>query len=177
MRLFLATPLDKEITPIVQDYQPPAKEEVRLVRPDLLHMTLQFIGEEDPDKVDRALHNISFQSFTTNIIGTGHFSPKKGKKILWLSTQLNEHLAALYKDISDRLLANNIKLESRSYTPHITLARCRKNIEQSYLDNFLGKEITPIIYSIERFHLYHSYQRDGQLQYEPIRTYESQASM
>lgn len=171
MRLFVATPLSEELSNKVMSYQPPIKEGVRLVRLDLLHMTLQFIGDEDPEKVSAALQEIRFQRFKTQINYTGIFSPKKSKKILWLGAQRNAPLLDLHKTISASLLSDGIKLEAQKYTPHITLARCKRSINQTYLDNFLAQEVSTLKYQIDRFCLYHSYQLNGLLQYEPISSY------
>lgn len=171
MRLFIATPLSNTTQAEVLQYQPPTAEGARLLRPELLHMTLQFIGEAEPKVVSQALQNIQFNAFSTHFTQTGVFSPKKSKNILWLGLALNDDLARLQKMISHSLREAGIKIDSRQFTPHITLARCKRSMDKAYIDAFVNQEPIAWPYQINQFHLYRSHNKGGQLHYDIIESY------
>jgi 2'-5' RNA ligase len=92
--------------------------------PDLIHLTLAFVGPQPAIRVDslRRLGNlIRAQSFTLALDRIGVFE-KTG--IAWLgATILQEELRALNRDLSDALRSRGFPVDTRPYTPHLTLAR------------------------------------------------------
>lgn len=171
MRLFVAASLDQALRKEALVYQPPWVEGAKLLRPELLHLTLQFIGEAEPDPVRQALKKVHFHAFETEFTHTGQFSPKKNKRILWLGLALNKELAALQRSITRTLLDAGINIDPRNYTPHITLARCKRSMDEAYIKNFLNQEVLARPFRVNQFHLYHSHNQDAQLQYSIIESY------
>jgi len=100
-------------------------------RPEKLHLTLKFLGEIKPARIDqlkaaaeRAAARVS--PFPVKLAGTGAFPPKGPARVLWLGvTDETGGLAALQRRLEDECAAEGFPREPRPYSPHLTLARLR----------------------------------------------------
>ena len=92
--------------------------------PDQIHLTLAFVGPQPAIRLDslRRLGNlIRGQAFALALDRIGVF-PKT--EIAWLgATTLQHELSALQRDLADALRSRGFPVDTRPYTPHLTLAR------------------------------------------------------
>ena len=128
MRLFTA--LDP--SPAVQDclgrlldhLRPTAS--LRWTRPEGLHLTLKFIGERPEAQLPalrEALATVPFTPIEVRVAGVGFFPNANAPRVFWVGIQASAELAALAAAIDRRLEPLGIARETRSYSPHLTLAR------------------------------------------------------
>lgn len=97
----------------------------RFTTPENLHLTLAFLGECDPAQavaVRGVMDEVRFAPFPIEIHRLGCFR-RAGGDIWWAGVRESEPLLALQRDLADGLRAAGFSLETRAYTPHITLAR------------------------------------------------------
>lgn len=95
---------------------------------DNFHITLEFLGELEPDKVSVLTETLTkvasnYQPFGLNIGGLGAFPSLKQPHTLWAAvsgslTKLNR----LRCDLHHELKLEGFKLDERQFKPHITLA-------------------------------------------------------
>src|SRR6266849_417722 len=106
--------------------QPSAKK-ARWVRPKNLHVTLKFIGEAAPNKLDEIIAALSAvhsgQPAGLQFRGLGFFPDEKRPRVLWASIDASPNLAAIARDIERQLEPLGFPREKRAFTPHLTLAR------------------------------------------------------
>jgi RNA 2',3'-cyclic 3'-phosphodiesterase len=99
----------------------------RWVRPQNLHVTLKFIGEAAPEKLDQirgALAGVhSEQPLELRFRGLGFFPDPKRPRVFWAGVLASPNLTSIAADIDQRLAGLEIPGEQRSFTPHLTLAR------------------------------------------------------
>ena len=92
--------------------------------PDLIHLTLAFVGPQPPIRVDslrRLAGLIRGRAFVLALDRVGVFE-KAG--VAWLgASALQEDLALLQRDLADALRSRGFPVDARPYTPHLTLAR------------------------------------------------------
>lgn len=96
------------------------------------HLTLKFIGEIPPTSVarlslaaERATANLS--SFDLTVNGAGTFPKKGSPKVLWLGVDdPTGQLATLQTRLEQECARESLGKEDRSFHPHLTLARVRK---------------------------------------------------
>ncbi len=104
-----------------------ADKRPRWVRPENLHVTLKFIGEVEPAKLDvirGALSEIrSDAPVDLQFLGLGFFSEEKYPRVLWAGLNASANLPMLARDIDRALEAQGIARDKRAFTPHLTLAR------------------------------------------------------
>jgi len=129
MRLFIALDIDdairQRLTRFVEGVRGFAPD-ARWVKPESLHVTLKFIGEQ-PDAVveniKRALASISAPSTEINFRGYGFFPSPKSARVFWIGMEAGAQLAALAAAIDEKMAALGIAKEDRAFSPHLTLAR------------------------------------------------------
>jgi 2'-5' RNA ligase len=136
LRVFCAIELPEEVRARAADRITRLREAVPEARAswermEKLHITLKFVGEIAPERVEllsgaatRAAQTI--QSFSLILSGTGAFPPRGIPRILWLG--IEDHsgsLAQLHSQLEDECAAAGFAREKRSFHPHLTLARIR----------------------------------------------------
>jgi RNA 2',3'-cyclic 3'-phosphodiesterase len=129
MRIFIGIDLAPEVRARierfiegVQGFAPDA----RWVRPESLHITLKFIGEQPPERVEavaESLREIEGSAFDIRASGYGFFPTAKAPRVFWVGIQAGRQLAELAKRIDETVAALGIPREERPYSPHLTLAR------------------------------------------------------
>ena len=100
-------------------------------KPEKLHITLKFLGEIEPARVEdlsgAASHAASrVEPFQLTIAETGVFPPHGQPRVLWLGIEdASGRLAALQRSLEDACAAADFPREPRPFKPHLTLARLR----------------------------------------------------
>ena len=129
MRIFIGIDLDPEVRARisrflegVQGFAP----EARWVRPESLHITLKFIGEQPPERVEaiaERLRRIGCGAFEIRCSEHGFFPTAKAPRVFWIGIHAGPQLAELAESIDMATAELGIPGEDRPYSPHLTLAR------------------------------------------------------
>ena len=129
MRIFIGIDLDPEVRGHiarflegVQGFAPDAK----WVRPESLHVTLKFVGEQAPERVEaitERLRRIEHSVLEIRTVGYGFFPTAKAPRVFWIGIQGGTQLAALAESIDVAVAELGIPHEDRPFSPHLTLAR------------------------------------------------------
>ncbi len=97
------------------------------VRPENLHVTLKFIGNTDPAKLDSiraALASVrSQQEVSLHFRNIGFFPNAKRPRVIWGGMDVSENLAPLAHAVDQQIATLGFPAEERVFTPHLTLAR------------------------------------------------------
>jgi len=145
---------------------------LKLVRPEIIHVTLKFLGdvpEERIDAVSDALRNVKVSPFQAKVGGMGAF-PGKSVRVVWLGLQGN--FEELQKQVEEALIPFGFESEERKFTPHLTLGRvARPNPETSKLISAKISKLSEIQigeFTVDRFHLKKSTLTPGGPIYEDL---------
>jgi RNA 2',3'-cyclic 3'-phosphodiesterase len=135
-RIFCAVELPDDLKSHVAGHFKRLRDEFPHVRaswekPEKLHLTLKFLGEIEPSRVEdlsgaasRAAANI--EPFRLTIAEPGAFPPQGQPRVLWLGIEdASGRLAALQRSLEDACAAADFPREPRPFKPHLTLARLR----------------------------------------------------
>jgi len=130
MRLFLAVELPDPLKQVLTGLG--GADGVRWARSEVLHLTLRFLGEVEPDLVPdliAALRPILASHPPLDLVleGGGAF-PRRGRpRVLWVGVggQVGA-LRALVADTEAALADLGFETERRPYSPHITLGRVKR---------------------------------------------------
>jgi len=158
IRSFVAVELPASFRQEIGRLQGPiATEGLRLVRPDLVHITLKFLGdvpEKDLNAVAAALSEVKTEPFSVRVKGLGAF-PGKSVRVLWLG--LEGDFSRLFLGIENALEPLGFPPEARGFSPHITLGRVgRPNIEISRQIQARMKDLSALDlggFTVDRFYL------------------------
>ena len=135
MRLFVSVDLPPELTEPLADLQAEFGDAagVRLTDPSQAHVTLKFLGETDPGRVDeieqtiqRAVDDSAVEPFECIIYGLGVFPALDYISVVWAGLGEDGGAAALthlHDAIETELTALGFDAESHGFTPHVTLGR------------------------------------------------------
>jgi 2'-5' RNA ligase len=149
-----------------------ATEGLRLVRPDLVHITLKFLGDVPQGRVDavaQALGAVKAASFSVRIKGIGAF-PGRSVRVLWLG--LEGDFQGLHRGIEKALEPLGFSPEERGFSPHVTLGRVGSpNVEtsrqiQSRMSELSGLDLGG--FTVDRFYLKKSTLTPGGPIYEDL---------
>jgi 2'-5' RNA ligase len=125
MRAFIAIDFSEDIKEYLAEVQKQLpKGKLRLARD--FHLTLKFLGEIPPDKVERTkqlLEKVRLKKFVVETASIGVFPSENYIRVVWLGLEPEEPVLQLQQQIED-VLANEFKRE-RGFKAHITLARVK----------------------------------------------------
>ncbi len=129
MRLFLALDIDPPIRAKIAQFMDGVRgfaPDARWVSAESLHITLKFIGEWPPEKLEdlkRALAGVRGQPAEITFSGTGFFPTPKSARVFWIGIQAGPELASLAGTVDAVTSALGVESEKRAFAPHLTLAR------------------------------------------------------
>lgn len=129
MRLFIALDIDDairdRIVRFMEGVQPFAPD-ARWMKPESLHVTLKFIGEQPDSSVEQikaALRSLNAAGTAIHFRGYGFFPTANSARVFWIGMEAGPELAALAANIDDKTATLGIPKEDRAFSPHLTLAR------------------------------------------------------
>ena len=127
MRLFVAINIPESVKDQLLGWRV-ALRGARWVEPDQMHLTLAFLGEQ-PNNVCRevchSLEGLEFAPYELRFQSVNYFGSKKAPRTLWADVCSSPELITLQKKVSKHCRALGIKIESRRFRPHLTLARLK----------------------------------------------------
>ncbi len=135
MRIFVAIDISSQAKKEIEKLLKVLKRKhwkVKWEKPDKLHLTLAFLGWRKPEKL--ALITKICQKSATNMEpfmisfkGLGCFPDYDQPRVVWLGLKGDlQTLAKLHKQLNQNLKESGFKIDSRPFSPHITLGRLKK---------------------------------------------------
>ena len=128
MRLFVGIDIPPDIRQRITDFVErvrPTAPDARWVKPDTYHITLKFIGEFKPERLDElksTLSTVSSPPIDIAFRGCGFFTPRS-PKAFWIGVHADKTLPELASTVQDACARLGIPVEDHAFTPHLTLAR------------------------------------------------------
>ena len=132
MRLFVAIELDERVRSRLEKVQAKLRPEcdgVRWVRPELIHLTLKFLGEVPDSKVAAVTQSIARavangEPLAMTLTGTGCFPPRGPVRIVWVGAEEPSGKLVHFAESVDAELARiGFPREQRPFSPHLTIGR------------------------------------------------------
>jgi len=159
MRLFVAIDINDDVRAAVAKLQQELKGRIKnqnglkWVNPELMHLTLKFLGETDENRIDEIIAAIEIacadkKTFEFSLSAVGTFG--RPAKVLWLGNEKpSDELVKLAADLEQALEELGFEKEDRSFSAHLTLARVKdngvdKNLRQ-ILKNYTQAQIPQIV--------------------------------
>ena len=133
MRLFVAVHLPAEVRERLgraQDRLRGARADVSWVKPANLHLTLKFLGETEPKRLERLCAVLAetvagATPFAVTVTGLGTFGGRV-PRVVWAGIgEGAEPLGALARAVENGFARIGFPKEKRGFTAHLTLGRVR----------------------------------------------------
>jgi 2'-5' RNA ligase len=106
---------------------------LRLTDPEQAHVTLKFLGDTDPDRVDdvvaaleAAVEDSGVTPFEAEFGGLGVFPSLSYISVVWVGVREGRggaELTALHEAVEDRAVGMGFDPADHEFTPHATVAR------------------------------------------------------
>jgi len=154
VRLFIAIDLSNTLrkqlsTQIDQLAQSLGSKNIRWLKASGIHLTLKFLGDTPENQIADIgiiLQDISaqFSPFKMRIEGFGCFPNLNRPRVFWIG--VHEQLGiieGLSQTLDSKMTKLGFKKEGRSFSPHLTVGRIRKDVRSSELSR-LSKELESI---------------------------------
>jgi|ERR1700733_1219829 len=126
MRLFVALDIDDAIRARIARFMEGVNgfaPDARWLKPESLHVTLKFIGEQPEASVEQIKHALSTLTAEIQFRGYGFFPTAKSARVFWIGLEAGPRLATLAAAVDEKMAALGIPKEDRAFSPHLTLAR------------------------------------------------------
>lgn len=129
MRIFIGIDLDSQVQTQIERFVEGVQglaPDARWMRPESLHITLKFIGEQTHAQVEAiagSLKRVEASAFDLRISGYGFFPTAKAARVFWIGVSPVSELAALAASVDVATSEAAVPREERPYSPHLTLAR------------------------------------------------------
>ncbi|MEE8524060.1 MAG: RNA 2',3'-cyclic phosphodiesterase [Thermoanaerobaculia bacterium] len=137
MRLFLAIEIPGEVQRLLADGHASLRAELpkaRWVRSELMHLTLVFLGDTDPDLVETLARELTaavadHAPMQLTVTQAGAFPPRGHARVLWAGLEADGDLEGLQTAVAgaaERTLGELTDgKQKQRFHAHVTLARCR----------------------------------------------------
>ena len=171
MRTFIAVDFPPDMLARINEITTFLKKEtasnaLKWVETNNLHLTIKFIGEISVSKVEQVKQTLTKSledqfAFDIEIGGLGMYPNKNNPRVIWLGVNNGEPLIQIANNLDQALSDLDIKPERRSFSPHLTIARVRRNTDKSSAIT-IGKTLSQFkvetlgAITIDQVNLYHS---------------------
>lgn len=103
--------------------------DLKLVRPENVHITLRFLGDISPElvgKIHAEMEKTTFAPFDVEVKGVGAFPNLRHISVLWAGIRKGaEELRAVFSQLEPRLYELGFGPDAKGFSPHLTIARVR----------------------------------------------------
>ncbi len=123
-----------------------------------IHLTLKFLGEVQPDVVDKvkaALAGVEFESFEFSLGKFGFFPSEDFIRVVWVGVEPEKDVVSLQQKI-DAALKPFFQAD-KIFKPHLTLARVKRlDDKKKFLEFLYRLKIPDVVVRVEEFRLIQS---------------------
>lgn len=133
MRLFIGIPLPGEYARIIGEVQERWNKrlasKVAWVRPELVHLTLKFLGDVEEGRVAdvvSAMEEAARERFEAGGGAGGVFPDRGAPRVVWVGLDRGgAECAGCFRRLDEALARLGFAPESRPFRPHLTVARVK----------------------------------------------------
>ena len=149
IRSFIAIKLPDDIKSQIEFYLAELRDfvpKLKWVKKDSLHITLKFLGNQPPQKVENVIRTLlplkdHSKPFEIKIKDIGAFPNQNKARIIWLGIEAKprELFFQVHNWIEDQLEKIGFEKEQRKFSPHLTLARIKFPTDLAELWEYVDK--------------------------------------
>jgi len=111
--------------------------DLKLVKPQNIHLTVRFLGNISPPMVDaiyEEMKQLSFAPFEIELRGLGAFPKLSYPRVVWAGIRKGaDQLVKIFEQLEPRLRGLGFKPDSKGFSPHLTIARVRTGRNKAQL--------------------------------------------
>ena len=141
MRTFIAVDFPKDLLVRIDEITHFFKKKtpecaLRWVEIDNLHLTIKFIGEINESKAGQVKDVLTQALFAQNafnieVSGLGMYPSHQNPRVIWFGILKGEPLIEIHNNLNRQMATIGIAAENRPFSPHLTIARVRRNTDHA----------------------------------------------
>ena len=118
--------------------------DLKLVKPQNIHLTVRFLGNISPAMVDtiyEEMKQINFAPFETELRGLGAFPKLNYPRVIWAGIKKGaDKLTDVFGQLEPRLRGLGFKPDTKGFSPHLTIARVRTGRNKAQLIKLIQEQ-------------------------------------
>lgn len=146
IRSFVAVDLDepsiRERIATAQKGLEQTRAQLKLVDPEIMHLTLRFLGEiphATVENVKEAMDTLHFPAFEVEFSGLGAFPSLKRINVVWVGMKRGqERLNEIFHQLEPKLRQMGLPADNKGFSPHLTIARAKSGLNREALAGFVS---------------------------------------
>jgi RNA 2',3'-cyclic 3'-phosphodiesterase len=157
----------------LESMRPAARHgELRLIGPEHWHLTLQFLGSVEPERVQEiltacALAAQASEAFEISFAGVGAFRSTRSASVVWIGVESGAtDLGALARLVMAHTERLGFEPERRAYRAHLTVARSKQPRDVSTL--LASVNVAPTSMKVDALTLFRSHPGAAGARYEGL---------
>lgn len=136
IRTFVAVLIAQELKAKIASVQEQLKKlapDVKWVKPELLHVTLKFLGNVSEDALEQVFAAVDEAAaghgpFDLSFAGVGAFPNPRKARVVWVGIdQGKDDIKALVETVDKKLAELGYPKEERAFKAHVTIGRVKDN--------------------------------------------------
>lgn len=156
MRLFVAINVPSSVRSGIWETAAPLRDggyPVKWVGRDGIHLTLKFLGEVEPARLERVEGELTAailgtKQFPLPICGFGAFPTPARPRVVWVGCEGIAPLEILQHEVELAMQRSGFPAEARPFRPHLTLGRVKRGARSASLAG-LGAELERLEFTAE----------------------------
>jgi 2'-5' RNA ligase len=117
------------------------RADLKLVKPQNIHVTLRFLGNITPNTVGKIfdeMKEVQFTPFDVKINGLGAFPHLRYPRVVWAGiTEGAEQLRNVFSQLEPRIRSLGFRPDTKGFSPHLTIARVKSGRNKAELVKFI----------------------------------------
>ncbi len=152
-RIFVSIDLPPESKDYLRSLQKKDIYWIKWMKPDNLHITLNFLGELRPSEIEEAKQVLAEVAEAHEPFSVRLSMPKPERDMLWIVPEEAGAIFDIQSELKGKLKHARLgKTERRSYKPHILLCKSKTGRMMSWTP----EHFKPIEYLVDKINLYES---------------------
>ncbi len=120
---------------------------LKLVKPENIHITMRFLGNITPptvEKIFEEMKKVQFTPFDVKIQGTGVFPHMRYPRVVWVGiTEGADQMRSIFSQLEPRLRKLGFAPDSKGFSPHLTIARVKSGRNKAELVKCISENANP----------------------------------
>ena len=118
------------------------RADLKIVKPELLHVTLKFLGDTEEDLVEQVFSRIvdatrGVAPFRIRLAGMGAFPSMSNIRVVWVGIEDGRPLQEMANRLDLSLKDLGFERDRKGFVPHLTLARTRSGRNMANLQEII----------------------------------------
>lgn len=119
-----------------------SRADLKIVKPELLHVTLKFLGDTGEELVEQISARIveatsEVAPFRIRLLGMGAFPSMSNIRVVWVGIEDGRPLQEIASKLDLSLKELGFERDKKGFVPHLTLARTRSGRSMANLQEII----------------------------------------